>query len=134
MPALSKAQRRLFALALQFKRGEIPASEVSDEVKELSKLPEEKLRDYAKTKEADLPSHIGEEVTLNPNMNVQGMGPVQFPDNPGSANSFVVQNVGSGDIPNDIKKKKVKLLSFNQFLDLMMISKIKYNRHNGNTS
>ena len=41
MPAYSKAQRRLFALALQFKRGEIPVSKVSDEVKDLSKLPEE---------------------------------------------------------------------------------------------
>ncbi len=121
MPALSKAQRRLFALALQFKRGEIPASEVSDEVKDLSKLPEEKLRDYAKTKEADLPDHVGEEVTLNPNMNVQGMGPVELPGNPGSANSFAGQKVGSGDIPFNTKKKKVKLLSFDQFLDLMKI-------------
>ena len=50
MPAYSKAQRRLFALALQFKRGEIPVSKVSDEVKDLSKLPEETLRDYVKNK------------------------------------------------------------------------------------
>ena len=121
MPAQSKAQRRLFALALQFKRGEIPASEVSDEVKDLSKLPEEKLRDYAKTKETDLPDHVEEEVTLNPNMNVQGMGPVEFPGNPGSADSFATQKVGSGDSPGGKKKKKVKLLSFDQFLNLMVI-------------
>ena len=121
MPAQSKAQRRLFALALQFKRGEIAASEVSDEVKDLSKLPEETLRDYAKTKEGDLPDHVEETVTLNPNMNVQGMGPVELPGNPGSADSFATQKVGSGDIPNGKKKKKVKLLSFDQFLDLMII-------------
>jgi hypothetical protein len=121
MPAQSKAQRRLFALALQFKRGEIPASEVSDEVKDLSKLPEETLRDYAKTKEADLPDHVEETVTLNPNMNVQGMGPVELPGNPGSADSFATQKVGSGDSPDGKKKKKVKLLSFDQFLDLMAI-------------
>ncbi len=121
MPAQSKAQRRLFALALQFKRGEIPASEVSDEVKDLSKLSEEKLREYAKTKETDLPDHVEEEVTLNPNMNVQGMGPVELPGNPGSADSFATQKVGSGDSPGGKKKKKVKLLSFDQFLNLMVI-------------
>ena len=121
MPAQSKAQRRLFALALQFKRGEIPASEITDEVRDLSKLPEEKLRDYAKTKEKDLPDHVEETVTLNPNMNVQGMGSVELPGNPGSADSFATQRVGSGDIPDPNKKKKIKLLSFDQFLDLMSI-------------
>lgn len=120
MPAQSKAQRRLFALALQYKRGELSASEVTDEVKELSKLPEEKLRDYAKTKEKNLPDYVEETVNVNPNMNVQGMGPVEFPGDPGSADSFATQKVGSGDSPIN-KKKKVKLLSFDQFLDLMTI-------------
>lgn len=121
MPAQSKAQRRLFALALQYKRGEIAASEVSDEVKDLSKLPEETLRDYAKTKEDELPDKVKETVTLNPNMNVQSMGNVTFPGNPGSADSFAAQPVGSGDMPGGIKKKKKKLrlLSYDQFLDLM---------------
>lgn len=122
MPAQSKSQRRLFALALQYKRGELSASEVSDEVKDLSKLPEKTLRDYAKTKESDLPNKVDEDaVTLNPNMNVQGMGAVEFPGNPGSADSFANQTVGSGDIPVKGKKKKIKLLSFDQFLDLMKI-------------
>ena len=40
MPAQSKSQRRLFGLALSYKRGE--ATDVSDEVKELSKLPEKR--------------------------------------------------------------------------------------------
>jgi hypothetical protein len=116
MPAQSKAQRRLFALALQFKRGEIPASEVSDEVKDLSKLPEDTLRDYVKTKEADLPDYVEEDVTVNPNMNVQGIGDVVLPGDPGPANSFSSQLTGSGDYPFPQKKKKLKLLSFNQFL------------------
>ena len=60
MPAKSKAQRRFFALALQYKRGEIKDSEVSDEVKELSKLPEKTLKDFAETSEKKLPSTIGE--------------------------------------------------------------------------
>lgn len=121
MPAQSKAQRRLFALALQYKRGELSASEASDEVKELSKLPEDTLKDYAKTKESDLPDYVEETVNLNPNMNTQGMGPVELPGNPGSADSFATQKVGSGDIPNGKKKKKIKLLSFDQFFDLMKV-------------
>jgi hypothetical protein len=67
---------------------------------------------------------VVEEVTLNPNMNVQSMGPVELPGDPGSMNSFTAQKVGSGDSPNDPKKKnKVKLLSFDQFLDLMKVNK-----------
>jgi hypothetical protein len=60
MPAQSKAQRRLFALALQYKRGKIEKSEVSDDVIDLSKLPEETLKDYAETPENDLPDHVDE--------------------------------------------------------------------------
>lgn len=121
MPAQSKAQRRLFALALQYKKGKLASTEVTDEVKELSKLSKDKLREYAKTKEADLPDYVEENVALNPNMNVQGMGDVTLPGNPGSANSFLSQPVGSGDLPDNTKKKKLKLLSFDQFLDLMKV-------------
>jgi hypothetical protein len=60
MPAQSKAQRRLFALALQHKLGKTDKSEVSDEVVDLSKLPEKTLRDYAETPERDLPDHVEE--------------------------------------------------------------------------
>ena len=112
MPAQSKAQRRFFALALQYKKGELKSSEVSDEVKELSKLPEDKLRDFVETDEKKLPSKIGENemntANLNPNMNVQSMGNVTLPGNPGSANSFANQKVGSGDLAEPIKKKKKK--------------------------
>jgi hypothetical protein len=116
MPAQSKAQRKIFALALQYKRGELSSLEVSREIKELSKLLEETLSDYAKTKEKDLPDYVDEDVNLNPNMNVQGIGNVSLPGNPESANSFSSQLPGSGDYTFSQKKKKLKLLSFNQFL------------------
>ena len=65
-------------------------------------------------------------VGLNPNMNVQGMGDVVLPGNPGSANSFATQQVGSGDIPTGKKKKKKKkkkklLLSFDKYIELLKL-------------
>tara|TARA_R110001592_G_scaffold119845_1_gene323387 strand:+ start:24 stop:413 length:390 start_codon:yes stop_codon:yes gene_type:complete len=127
MPAQSKSQRRFFALALQYKKGELSSSEVSDEVKELSKLPEDTLKDYVNTDEKDLPKKIKENeagaVNLNPNMNVQSMGNATLPGNPGSANSFASQKTGSGDLlePENKKKKKKKkkLLSFDKFLNIL---------------
>ena len=73
MPAKSKAQRRFFALALQYKRGEIESSEVSDEVKELSKLPEKTLKDFAETSEKNLPSEIEENEMNTLNLNYSTM-------------------------------------------------------------
>ena len=126
MPAKSKAQRRLFALALQFKKGELKATDVSDEIKDLAKLPLKDLEDFAYTDEKGLPDKVEEDMgnvaTLNPNMNVQGMGDVSLPGNPGSANFFATQKVGSGDAPEGKKKKKKKkvlLLSFDKFMDLL---------------
>jgi hypothetical protein len=119
MPAKSKAQRRLFALALLYKRGELSASKVSDEIIELSKLPETTLRDYAETKEDNLPDTVEETVNLNPNMNVQSMNNPSFPTDPGSSSSFFSQTPGSGDISlnkKGKKRKKINLLSFNAFL------------------
>lgn len=60
----SKSQRRLFGMALAYKRGELEGDEVSDEIIELSKLPEDKLKDYAETKETNLPEKIDERKTL----------------------------------------------------------------------
>jgi len=59
MPAQSKKQRRLFAIALKYKLGEFKGK-VSDDIKELSKLPEKTLRDFAETSEKDLPEKIKE--------------------------------------------------------------------------
>ena len=47
MPAQSQQQQKLFGLALAFKRGEVPASEVSDEIKD--------IEDFAATKHKGLP-------------------------------------------------------------------------------
>ena len=59
-------------------------------------------------------------IGLNPNMNVQGMGAVELPGNPGSANSFATQKVGSGDSPEGKKKKKKMLLvSFDKYMELL---------------
>ena len=130
MPAQSKSQRRLFALALQFKKGELKTDDVSDEIKDLSKLPLKDLEDFAYTDEKGLPDKVDEDMgntaTLNPNMNVQGMGGVELPGNPGSANSFATQKVGSGDSPEVKKKKKKKkkktlLLSFDKYMELLKL-------------
>jgi hypothetical protein len=62
--ATSKAQRRLFAIALLYKRGNIEEKELdeefADEIKKLSKLPEDTLKKFAKTKETKLPHYVGE--------------------------------------------------------------------------
>lgn len=50
MPAVSKKQRRLFALAYLHKLGRLEAEFVSDEVKKLAdSLSVEKLKQYAST-------------------------------------------------------------------------------------
>ena len=58
----SKAQRRLFAIALQYKRGNIPKEELepefADEIIKISELPEKTLRKFAKTKEKGLPHYV----------------------------------------------------------------------------
>jgi len=62
--AESKSQRRLFGMALAYKRGELDDKDVSDKIIELSKLPEDQLKDYAKTKEDKLPEKIDERKTV----------------------------------------------------------------------
>lgn len=56
MPAQSQQQQKLFGLALAFKRGEVPSSEVSDEIKAIAdRMSEKEIEDYAKTKHKGLP-------------------------------------------------------------------------------
>lgn len=62
--AKSKSQRRLFGMALAHKRGELSKEYITDEIIELSKLPEKKLKEYSKTKEDDLPSKVDERKTI----------------------------------------------------------------------
>lgn len=59
MPATSKAQQRLFGMALAYKRGEL--DDASEEVKKLAdSMTEKQLRDFAKTDTKDLPEKANE--------------------------------------------------------------------------
>lgn len=49
MVAESKAQRRIFAMALLHKNGKLPKKYVTEEIEELSELPEATLRKFAET-------------------------------------------------------------------------------------
>ena len=56
MPAQSQQQQKLFGLALAFKRGEVPSSEVSDEIKAITdRMSEKEIEDFASTKHKGLP-------------------------------------------------------------------------------
>jgi len=54
--AVSKQQQKLMGLALSYKRGDVPDSEVSDTVKDLAKsMSTKELEDFASTKHKGLP-------------------------------------------------------------------------------
>jgi hypothetical protein len=57
--AKSKAQQRLFGLALSVKDGDTPESEVSQQVRDMAKnISKKDLEDYAKTKHKGLPDKV----------------------------------------------------------------------------
>ena len=59
MPAQSQQQQKLFGLALAVKRGEVPASEVSDEVKDIvDRMSEKDIEDFASTSHKGLPKKV----------------------------------------------------------------------------
>lgn len=59
MPATSQQQQKLFGLALAFKRGEVPASEVSDEIKDIAdRMSEKDIEDFASTPHSGLPAKV----------------------------------------------------------------------------
>jgi hypothetical protein len=61
MPAVSQQQQKIMGLALAYKRGEVPASKVSNKVKELAKSMSMKdLEKYASTKHKGLPKKVKE--------------------------------------------------------------------------
>jgi len=65
MPARSQQQQKIMGLALAFKRGEVPSSEVSDKVKSLAKtMSMKELEAYASTKHKGLPKKV-KESTMN---------------------------------------------------------------------
>jgi hypothetical protein len=61
MPAVSQQQQKIMGLALAYKRGEVPASQVSDKVKELAKsMTMKELEKYAGTPHKGLPKKVNE--------------------------------------------------------------------------
>lgn len=143
MPAVSKAQRKLFALALAVKRGEVDAADVDDKIRDLSKKKEQDLKDYAETPEETLPNKLEDNVDENSAMatpgSVNGMGAVSSPGNPGSQSGFATQETGSGDMAatsaltddeeeeeeedNEKEANKVEnFLVFNAFVNEMRIN------------
>ena len=62
MPAKSKAQRKAAGMALAAKRGEISPKELKGAAKQMyESMTEEELREFAATKEKELPEKVGEE-------------------------------------------------------------------------
>ena len=60
MPAKSKAQQRLFGMALAVRRGELKRSDVDDAVLDIvdGDMTDKQIRDFAKTK--NLKEHLQE--------------------------------------------------------------------------
>ena len=124
MPATSKAQRRLFALALAVKRGEVPESDVDDKIKDLSKKSEQDLKDYAETPEETLPNKVEDNIEENNAMatpgSVNGMGSVALPGNPGTNETGSGDLAASSELTDKDKKKKAdeayKFLKYNAFV------------------
>ncbi len=58
--AVSKAQRRLFGIALAVKRGDANIGDFEDQeaIRNLMKLSDKELKKFAKTKEKDLPQKV----------------------------------------------------------------------------
>jgi hypothetical protein len=131
MPAVSKAQRKLFALALAVKRGEVDAADVDQKILDLSKKKEADLKDYAETPEETLPNKVEDNIDENSAMatsgSVNGMGAVRAPGDPGTQAEFSTQETGSGDLAatsdltDDKKKDKgkeiYKFLKYNAFVE-----------------
>lgn len=63
MPAKSKAQQRLFGMALAVRRGELKKSEVNDTVLNIvnSEMTDKQIEDFAKTK--NLKEHLLDSIT-----------------------------------------------------------------------
>lgn len=61
MPATSKAQQKLMAMAYSLKKGEMDPKDASQEVKDLAdSMTVKQLKDFASTKHEGLPNHVKE--------------------------------------------------------------------------
>lgn len=63
MPAKSKAQQRLFGMAIAVRKGEMKRSEVDKSVLDIvdSEMTDKEIEDFAKTKHKSLKEHLEEE-------------------------------------------------------------------------
>ena len=62
MPAQSKAQQRLFGMALAVRRGEMKRSEVDDSVLDIvdGDMTDKQIEDFARTSHKSLKEHLEE--------------------------------------------------------------------------
>ena len=62
MPAKSKSQQRLFGMAYAARKGEIPKSDLPDDVEDVvnSKITTKDIKKFAKTKHKGLPERLRE--------------------------------------------------------------------------
>ena len=82
------------------------------------KLAEDKgMVDYGSL----LTESVWNQVHLNPGMNVPGMGPVQFPGNPGTTTQFHSQTPGSGDKPFSLLPLAMQVAAQTIGLDLVPV-------------
>lgn len=76
--SVSKAQQKAMGAALAAKRGDIPMSDLKGASKEMAKMGEKDLRDFAKTKHKGLPEKVKKEsVDTGENMTTLREGEVQ---------------------------------------------------------
>jgi hypothetical protein len=114
MPSTSKAQQRLMAQAYAVKKGDLDPEDINPQYREdieglAQGMTQKQLHDFAATKHKGLPDKVKKKdesmATLS---NVNGMGAVSFPGDPGDLTSFSAQKTGSGDIPANRKRLKTK--------------------------
>ena len=125
MPSKSKAQQRLMGIAYAVKNGDMKLSDVDKEYRDkiqdlVDGMSLEDLKDYAETKHEDLPDKVKENIQPG---NIQGMGSVTWPENPGDLNAFATAAVGSGDSPEEDEdevsiQKPGWLLTFESFIKI----------------
>lgn len=111
--------------AYAVKIGELDPEDLSPEYrKEIEDLAQSMTKDqlhkFAATKHKGLPDKVkkADEGAMASPANVNGMGAVAFPGDPGTSDQFPSQKIGSGDIPATMKRKKKKALvkMFEEFL------------------
>lgn len=102
------------AQAYALKKGDLDPADINpqyrDEIEDLSQgMTQKQLKDFAATKHKGLPDRVKkkDESMATPS-NVNGMGAVTFPGDPGDLTSFAAQKTGSGDVPATRRRLKTK--------------------------